>query len=72
MQGDGPNLAPAVGGTAIVPGTPSGLLKVAMQIDFAMPGMAVTRKGTVFVISGGTPAGIGTNPSPMLGEMLVF
>ena len=33
-QGNGPNLAPPAGSTAIVPGTPTGLLKVDMQIDF--------------------------------------
>jgi hypothetical protein len=72
-QGNGPDLAPAVGGTAIVPGTPSGLLKVDMQIDYTLhSGLAVSEEGTVFVISGGTPAGIGTNPSPLLGEILCF
>ena len=29
-------------------------------------------KGKVYVISGGTPAGVGINPSPSLGEILVF
>ena len=73
VQGDGPDLAPAVGGTGIVPGTPSGLLKLAMQIDYTLhSGLAISEEGTVFVISGGTPAGIGTNPSPLLGEILCF
>ena len=72
-QGNGPDLAPPVGGTAIVPGTPSGLLKIDMQIDYSIhSGLAVSQEGTVFVISGGTPAGIGTNPSPLLGEVLCF
>jgi hypothetical protein len=72
-QGNGPDLAPPTGGTAIVPGTPSGLLKVDMQIDYtAHSGLAVNQQNTVFVISGGTPAGIGKNPSPMLGEVLCF
>ena len=58
---------------AIVPGTPSGLLKLAMQIDYTLhSGLAISEEGTVFVISGGTPAGIGTNPSPLLGEILCF
>jgi hypothetical protein len=44
-----------------------------MQIDFTLhSGIAVSEEGTVFVISGGTPAGIGKNPSPMLGEILCF
>ena len=74
VQGNGPNLAPATGGTAIVPGTPSTLLKVDMQIDYvpAHSGIAVSQEGTVFVISGGSPAGIGKNPSPMVSEILCF
>jgi hypothetical protein len=72
-QGNGPNLAPLPSGTAIVPGTPTGLLQVAMQIDYTLhSGLAVNEQNTVFVISGGTPAGIGKNPSPMLGEVLCF
>ena len=72
-QGNGQNLAPAAGGTAIVPGTPTGLLQVDMQIDYTLySGLAVNEQNTVFVISGGTPAGIGKNPSPMLGEVLCF
>ncbi len=33
VLGNGPDLRPAAGGTAVVPGTPSTLLKVDMQID---------------------------------------
>src|SRR6185436_20111942 len=73
VEGDGPDLAPPPAGTAIVPGTPSTLLRIAMQIDYTLhAGLAVSEEGTVFVISGGTPAGIGTNPSPLLGEILCF
>jgi hypothetical protein len=73
VQGNGANLAPAAGGTAIVPGTPSNLLKVDMQVDYTLySGLWVNQQNTVFVISGGTPAGIGKNPSPMLGEVLCF
>src|SRR5215813_15265452 len=73
VQGNGPNLAPPAGGTGVVPGTPSTLLKLDMQIDYtAYSGIAVDEQNTVFVISGGTPAGIGKNPSPMLGEILCF
>jgi len=72
-QGNGPNLAPAAGGTAIVPGTPTGLLNVDMQIDFTIhSGITVDEEGTVYVISGGTPAGMGLNPSPGTGEILAF
>lgn len=71
--GNGPDIRPAVSGTAIVPGTLASVLKVDMQIDYTMhSGLAVSGEGTVFVISGGTPAGIGKNPSPMLGEILCF
>jgi hypothetical protein len=57
-----------------VPGTPNGLLRIAgFQVDYTIhSGLAVSEEGTVFVISGGTPAGIGKNPSPMLGEVLCF
>jgi hypothetical protein len=73
VQGNGPNLAPPVGGTAVVPGTPSALLKVDMQIDYsAHAGIVVSDEGTVFVISGGQPAGIGTSPSNLVGEILCF
>ncbi|HKA18742.1 MAG TPA: hypothetical protein VKN18_10650, partial [Blastocatellia bacterium] len=73
VQGNGPSLTLPAGGTAIVPGTPSTLLKVDMQVDYTLySGLAVNEQGTVFVISGGTPAGIGKNPSPMLGEVLCF
>jgi hypothetical protein len=73
VLGNGPDIRPAVGGTAIVPGTLGSVLKVDMQIDYTLhSGLAVSGEGTVFVISGGTPAGIGKNPSPMLGEVLCF
>jgi len=73
VLGNGPDLRPATGGTAVVAGTPASLLKLDMQIDFTIhSGIAVNEEGTVFVISGGTPAGVGKNPSPMLGEILCF
>ncbi len=73
VLGNGPDIRPVVGGTSVVPGTPSSVLKVDMQIDFALHGgISVNQEGTVFVISGGLPAGIGKNMSPMLGEILCF
>src|SRR6185295_12337452 len=74
VQGNGPSLTPATGGTAIVPGTPSNALKLDMQIDYvpAHAGIAVSQEGAVFVISGGSPAGIGKSPSPMVTEILCF
>jgi hypothetical protein len=71
--GNGPDIRPAPGGTAIVPGTLASVLRLDMQIDYtAHSGLAVNEENTVFVISGGTPAGIGKNPSPMVGEVLCF
>ena len=73
VLGNGPDIRPPTGGTAVVPGTPSTLLKIDMQIDYqSHSGLAVNEEGTVFVISGGAPGGPGKNPSPMLGEILCF
>ncbi|MFL6277303.1 MAG: hypothetical protein ACJ74G_19130, partial [Blastocatellia bacterium] len=73
VEGNGPDLRPPAGGTAVVPGTLASVLQIDMQIDYTLhSGLAVSEEGTVFVISGGTPAGIGKNPSPMLGEVLCF
>ena len=63
VEGNGPDLRPAQGGTAVVPGTLASVLQIDMQIDYTIhSGLAVSEEGTVFVISGGTPAGIGKNP----------
>jgi len=71
--GNGPDIRPTTEGTAAVPATPASLLKLDMQIDFTIhSGIVVNEEGTVFVISGGTPAGVGNNPSPHLGEILCF
>ena len=72
VQGNGPAIAntnPVIGLAATA--TP---LKVDMQIDYvpAHSGIAVSGEGTVFVISGGAPAGVGKSPSPMVGEILCF
>ena len=66
--GNGPDIR--TGTSAIVT---TNTLKVDMQIDFsAHAGITVDENGSVYVISGGQPAGIGKNPSPMLGEILCF
>jgi hypothetical protein len=73
VLGNGPDIRPAPSGTAIVPGTLASVLKLDMQIDYAInSGIAVSGEGTVFVISGGEPAGVGKSPSPMVGEVLCF
>ena len=47
--------------------------KLAFQVDYTVySGITVDWEGKVYVISGGTPAGAGINPSPLLGEILVF
>jgi hypothetical protein len=55
-------------------GTPNDTLDVTgFQIDYGIyGGLAVGEDGTVYAASGGTPAGLGTNPSPSLGEVLEF
>jgi hypothetical protein len=73
VLGNGPDLRPPTGGTAVVPGTPASLLKIDMQIDFsAHAGLVLNEEGTLFVISGGSPGGPGTNPSPAISEILCF
>jgi hypothetical protein len=69
---NGPDIRPAAGATAAIITT--GTLRVDMQIDYSPvhSGISVNQEGTVFVISGGLPAGIGKNSSPMLGEVLCF
>ncbi|MGA2538196.1 MAG: hypothetical protein ABSF53_19460 [Terracidiphilus sp.] len=54
-------------------GTSSNTLKLDMQIDDTIySGLAVDEARQVYVISGGTPAGVGLNPSPSLGEIMIF
>src|SRR5262249_51186360 len=73
VLGNGPDIRPPAGGTSVVPGTPASVLKIDMQVDYtAHGGIAGDEEGKVYVVSGGTPAGIGKNPSPMLGEILLF
>jgi len=70
VLGDGPDQR-AEG--SVVWGTPENTLKLHMQIDYTVySGLMVDEEQSVYVISGGTPAGVGTNPSPTLGEILKF
>jgi hypothetical protein len=58
---------PVFGSTATTQKIPS------FQVDYTTyAGITVDPEGKVYVISGGTPAGVGLNPSPSLGEILVF
>ncbi|HJQ69266.1 MAG TPA: hypothetical protein VKA70_09850, partial [Blastocatellia bacterium] len=71
VLGNGPDIRPPAGQTSLI--VTAGTLKVDMQIDYTLhSGIAVSEEGTVFVISGGTPAGVGKNPSPMVTEILCF
>lgn len=71
--GNGPDIRADVGQTSAIRATTSNTLKIDMQIDYTIhSGIAVDENDTLYVVSGGTPAGVGKNPSPMLGEILCF
>jgi hypothetical protein len=54
-------------------GTRKNMQKIDFQVDYTIyAGLTVDEEGKVYVISGGTPAGIGSNPSPSRGEILLF
>ncbi|MCL5994954.1 MAG: hypothetical protein M1546_02725 [Chloroflexi bacterium] len=68
VLGNGPDAR-----SALVGATVSNTLQMDFQVDYTLfSGLAVDEEAKVYVISGGTPAGIGLNPSPKLGEILVF
>ena len=70
VLGTGPDRRSSTSG---VFGSTANTLQMAMQIDYTIySGLTVDEARTVYVISGGTPAGIGFNPSPNLGEVLIF
>jgi hypothetical protein len=63
---------PDVRGT-LVGATVSNTLKLDMQVDYTIySGLAVDEESKLYVISGGTPVGVGLDPSPQRGEILVF
>ena len=75
VTGNGPEIIPGRPGGPVASSIAAvGTLDVdGFQVDFTLhSGIAVNEEGTVFVISGGTPAGIGKNPSPMFTEILCF
>ena len=68
VLGNGPD----VRGT-LVSTTVTDTLQMDLQIDYTIySGLAVDEESKVYVISGGTPAGVGLNPSPSRGEILLF
>ncbi len=47
--------------------------KIDFQVDYTIfSGLTVDEEGKVYLISGGTPASVGKNPSPGRGEILLF
>src|SRR5262249_54778513 len=74
VLGDGTDLRSTTAASAAVGATNGNTLRIPeMQIDYtAHSGITSDEEGTVYVVSGGTPAGIGTDPSPRLGEGLIF
>jgi hypothetical protein len=73
VLGTGPERRAAPGTPSPVFGTTADTLKLELQVDFTIySGLMVDEERKVYVVSGGTPAGAGLNPSPSLGEVLVF
>ena len=73
VLGNGPDIRTNSVPNSLFAGTPDNTLKLDMQIDFSLySGIAINEEGSVFVISGGTPPGVGNNPSPNRTEILGF
>jgi hypothetical protein len=68
VLGNGPDVRDYIPSTSV-----TNTLQLDMQIDYTIySGLAVDEESKVYVISGGTPASVGLNPSPSRGEILVF
>jgi hypothetical protein len=73
VLGDGPDMRLPVGVPSPVFGNVDNTQSVSFQVDYTIyAGLTVDEEGSVYLVSGGTPAGVGRNPSPNLGEVLVF
>jgi hypothetical protein len=73
VLGNGPDIRTADEPLSAVAGTTANTLKLDMQIDSSLySGISVNEEGSVFVIAGGSPAGVGNNPSPNRTEILGF
>lgn len=69
--GTGPDIRPVTPATS--PIVTSSTLKMEFQVDFSVySGITVDEGGRLYVVSGGTPGGVGLNPSPRIGEILCF
>lgn len=72
VHGNGPEKRLATGSSPVF-GTLSDTLKLDMQIDFGIySGLVVDEEAKVYVVSGGSPNGFGSNPSPTRTEVLLF
>src|SRR5215471_15010436 len=73
VLGNGPDNRAASGANAAIFGTPTNTLKLDMLIDYTIySGLVVDEEASAYVISGGTPANVGSNPSQGRGEILKF
>ncbi len=73
VLGNGPDLRAVAPAANAVFGNTDETLKLDLQIDFTIhAGLALNEADKLFVIAGGTPAGIGVNPSPLVTEILWF
>jgi hypothetical protein len=82
VEGNGPDIRSTTGTSAAIGATAANTLRIAagfngdtvgLQVDPDIhAGLTCDEEGTVYVVSGGTPAGIGKNSSPGFGEILVF
>ena len=71
VLGAGPDRRGAA--AAAVFGTTANTLKIDMQIDFSIhAGLVADETGAIYVIAGGTPSGVGLDPSPFISEILAF
>ncbi len=71
--GDGPDLRQPTGFVSPVFGTVDSTQRMQFQVDYTIySGLTVDEEGSVYLVSGGTPAGVGRNPSQNLGEVLMF
>ena len=61
------------GSSSAVKGTVANILKIDFQVDYTIhSGIMVDEVSKLYLVSGGTPGAVGTNPSPTLGEIVVF
>ncbi|MGH9822289.1 MAG: hypothetical protein ACREDR_03370, partial [Blastocatellia bacterium] len=74
--GNGPDIRSSSAASAVGATTANTLRIIdgpGFQVDPTIhSGITVNEEGTVYVVSGGTPAGIGKNPSAGFGEILIF